>query len=126
MFSLILVTCAKGKSNKPKKKILKCDALVTSLILYPDLGDGKVDFSAGAAMNISDIISIRLGSEIDPESVDADGKPKQRRQSLMSGWFSKVSDSDGFLYGTANLRRNVKGDEMAWCLAIFLKDRYSF
>lgn len=119
-----------GRQGKPKKKILKCDALVTTLLWFPD--NQQDNFSESKGLRISDIQSVRLGTDIDPETseealkaagLSSPGKEpvSKGKKSVFGSLFS--GDKNKIMYGTSVLRKSCSPEEMSLCLSLILPDR---
>jgi hypothetical protein len=141
-----------GRQGKPKRRILTCDPNVTILFWLPETGQTNdvEQLKEGKSINISDVLDIREGVEIDPETSSAaltaaaatgtispdklmdlvkakeelkalDRKPSQKPNIFETIFGSK--EKDGILLGTFTLRKNCKADEFQLCFSLILPDR---
>jgi hypothetical protein len=154
-----------GRHGKPKKKYLYCNSNVSELHWYAERKPvatslnaqnanavlvSEVDEDGSRSILISDIISIRLGTELDPASSEEDikeaaangtvnsilllqvAKEKQRLlnssttiSGIAGGLFSNMlkQKESGLLYGSSILRRHCKSEEMKLSFSLVLRDR---
>jgi hypothetical protein len=141
-----------GRQGKPKRRILTCDSNVTLLFWLPETSQTNdvEQLKEGKSINISDVLDIREGVEIDPETSSAaltaaaatgtispdklmdlvkakeelkslDRKPSQKPNIFETIFGSK--EKDGILLGTFTLRKNCKADEFKLCFSLILPDR---
>ena len=139
-----------GRQGKPKRKRLFCNPQVTVLMWQAETVEDEEETKDVRFINISDIKSIRLGTEIDPITTETalqhalefgeihqsdyitvqeikqkEGivdKPGQKG-GFLSSFFMGGKEKDVVLYGTAILRRSCKPEEMKLCISFILEDR---
>lgn len=117
-----------GRSGKPKKRRLQCDYLVEKLFCRTD--------SVYKEVLISDILYVRRGTDVDPASQVSDGFASGANPNSES--FYNVTDNSGIfgqrakktildqgtiLFGSANLRRTCKQEDMAQSVSLVTPER---
>ncbi len=118
-----------GRQGAPKQRTLTCDDEVTELIV-------QVTDSHFKKCILSEVESIRLGTDIDPatppeaiERMKAEiagnngSKLKRRASTRMSILGGQGADSNGVLFGTPILRRTCKAEDMSMCISLILPNR---
>lgn len=113
-----------GRQGAPKQRLLRCNRQATELFIQAD--DHR------KTLKLTDVESIRLGTEIDPvtspdairsmneTSSDAGKRPSVMRRASMS--LRGLNDSTIY-YGTPTLRRTCKFDDMRFCVSLIMPDR---
>ena len=139
-----------GRQGKPKRKKIFCDPHI-SVLMWQSEYEEEEEGKDVRYINISDIRSVRLGTEIDPftsenalqvavdhgeiELTEVDKLYEEKKMldkndkcfqkpsgGFLSGLFTG-KDKDTILYGTPNLRRTCKPEEMRYCVSLILEDR---
>ena len=120
-----------GRFGNPKKRILTCDEDVSTLFWKGgdshscDADRDMLDVSYDSkSIKLADITDIRIGTEIDPstpqkaldDAAKVNGAP---RNSIGSMFFRNYV----VLFGTANLRRHCKSEDLEFCFSLILPDR---
>lgn len=112
------------------------------LLWYPESTTVRRDeILEGKGIKMSEIVDIRLGTEVDPSSIDSQLPPPpgsknsgsvlgvklfQKTSNAFSSFFTKGDNSSSHdsMYGTAVLRRNCTAGELALSFSLVLNDRY--
>lgn len=137
-----------------------CDYNVTKLFWASSLVDADLAhtsgieslFDASKTVNLSEVIEVRAGTDLDPEtslaalktatkngnqaamvmkqkreaSIKAgthSEKVAEKRKSLVGSLFKSHEKEDELLYGTAILRKKAKPEEFSRCLSLITNDR---
>jgi hypothetical protein len=142
-----------GRQGKPKRRILTCDPEVTLLFWVPDstAPNDAESYKEGRSINLEEVLEIREGVEIDPETSSAaltaaaatgtispdklmelvkakeELKNVDRKPAQSSNLFESIfghKEKDGILLGTSNLRRYCKPEDFGLSFSLILPDRY--
>jgi hypothetical protein len=114
-----------GRQGNPHSRALQCDADVTKLFWQP---------SEGKAISVADIAEVRRGTDLDraatsPAAIAAyESKPAApsaltKKKSVRMSILMTGAQDDEVYFGTANLRRHCKPENMHLCISLILPDR---
>lgn len=117
-----------GRQGAPKARLLQCNEQATELFIQAE--------DRRKTVTLSDVESIRLGTDVDPvtsaealralqEDTSGEASNKGKRMTLIrrASYTLRGKADDSLYFGTATLRRTCKTDDMRFCLSLIMADR---
>jgi hypothetical protein len=147
--------CAVGRQGAPRKRMLFCDPSTTTLFWASDdtKSGGMPTLDPSKAIRLSDVLEVRAGTDLDPETSTADLnfaakagvqsaisllqkiehdlkagktiKSPDKKKTLVDSFFGSGKEKNtGLLYATAILRKKAKLDDLPLCISLITEERF--